>query len=143
MKGLVLAGGSVYGLDAAGAVVAALGAAGRGYVLAGGLTAPVVPAAILFDLANGLDAVLARLQNEDRREVELALADELLDLRLRFCAREHRKVWGRIRSERFANRVVVRLRKHLPNFPVEANAHQLIGLGLVFVSLRSRQIAVR
>jgi L-aminopeptidase/D-esterase-like protein len=53
---IVLAGGSVYGLDAAGAVVAALGAQGRGYRLANStLVAPVVPAAILFDLANGGD----------------------------------------------------------------------------------------
>lgn len=51
---IVLAGGSVYGLDAAGGVTAALGAMGRGYALAAsGLTAPVVPAAILFDLTNG------------------------------------------------------------------------------------------
>lgn len=56
---IVLAGGSVYGLAAADGVVAALGAAGRGY---GGLRgtsagppAPIVPAAILFDLLNGGD----------------------------------------------------------------------------------------
>jgi len=50
----VLSGGSVYGLDAAGGVAAALGAIGRGYSLAGShLVAPVVPAAILFDLTNG------------------------------------------------------------------------------------------
>lgn len=53
---VVLAGGSVYGLDAAGAVVAQLGAEGRGFRLANSsLVAPVVPAAILFDLANGGD----------------------------------------------------------------------------------------
>lgn len=50
---IVLAGGSVYGLDAASAVVAALGAKGRGFTLAGEMASPVVPAAILFDLANG------------------------------------------------------------------------------------------
>ncbi|MFP3945135.1 MAG: P1 family peptidase, partial [Alphaproteobacteria bacterium] len=50
----VLAGGSVYGLDAASSVTAELGAGGRGYRLAGSnVVAPVVPAAILFDLANG------------------------------------------------------------------------------------------
>lgn len=53
---VVLSGGSVYGLDAAGAVAAELGAMGRGYALAGSsLVAPVVPAAILFDLTNGGD----------------------------------------------------------------------------------------
>ena len=51
---IVLSGGSVYGLDAAGGVAAALGAMGRGYSLANShLVAPVVPAAILFDLTNG------------------------------------------------------------------------------------------
>ncbi|MGH7015601.1 MAG: P1 family peptidase, partial [Caulobacteraceae bacterium] len=51
---IVLSGGSVYGLAAADAVVAALGARGRGYSLASGAPpAPVVPAAILYDLANG------------------------------------------------------------------------------------------
>lgn len=51
---IVLAGGSVYGLDAAGAVAAALGAAGHGYAVTGwNLVAPMVPSAILFDLTNG------------------------------------------------------------------------------------------
>lgn len=49
---LVLAGGSVFGLDAAGAVVARLAAAGRGFDV-GGARVPIVPAAILYDLANG------------------------------------------------------------------------------------------
>lgn len=53
---VVLAGGSVYGLGAADAVTAALGAQGRGYVIASGApTAPIVPGAILFDLLNGGD----------------------------------------------------------------------------------------
>ncbi|MEN0074684.1 MAG: P1 family peptidase [Paracraurococcus sp.] len=51
---IVLSGGSMYGLDAAGGVVAALGARGGG-VAFGGAVIPVVPAAILFDLANGGD----------------------------------------------------------------------------------------
>jgi L-aminopeptidase/D-esterase-like protein len=51
---VVLSGGSVYGLGAADGVVTALGAAGRGFEIGPGLPrAPVVPAAILFDLANG------------------------------------------------------------------------------------------
>ncbi len=55
---IVLAGGSVYGLAAADAVTAILGARGRGYGLAtrpGVPRAPVVPAAILYDLASGGD----------------------------------------------------------------------------------------
>jgi L-aminopeptidase/D-esterase-like protein len=53
---IVLAGGSVYGLAAADAVTAWLGARGRGFALTPGApTAPIVPAAILFDLANGGD----------------------------------------------------------------------------------------
>ena len=53
---VVLSGGSVYGLGAADAVTAALGAAGRGFRLrADAPPAPIVPAAILFDLANGGD----------------------------------------------------------------------------------------
>lgn len=55
---LVLAGGSVYGLAAADGVVAWLGAQGRGFGLVqreGVPVSPVVPAAILYDLANGGD----------------------------------------------------------------------------------------
>ena len=53
---LVLSGGSVHGLDAASGVTAALHAAGRGFRLAPDApTAPIVPAAILFDLTNGGD----------------------------------------------------------------------------------------
>lgn len=53
---VVLSGGSVYGLDAASGVTAWLGARGRGFEIEGIATrAPIVPAAILFDLANGGD----------------------------------------------------------------------------------------
>ena len=55
---IVLAGGSVYGLAAADAVTAWLGARGRGFGTAttpGVPRAPIVPAAILYDLANGGD----------------------------------------------------------------------------------------
>ncbi|HEX4157172.1 MAG TPA: P1 family peptidase [Rhizomicrobium sp.] len=53
---IVLSGGSVYGLDAAAGVVAWLGARGRGFRLrADAPPAPIVPGAILFDLANGGD----------------------------------------------------------------------------------------
>lgn len=53
---LVLSGGSVYGLAAADAVVAAMGAEGKGFGLVqmpGVPRSPVVPAAVLYDLANG------------------------------------------------------------------------------------------
>lgn len=55
---IVLAGGSVYGLAAADGVAACLGARGRGFRLAerpGVPPSPIVPAAILYDLANGGD----------------------------------------------------------------------------------------
>ena len=55
---IVLSGGSVYGLGAADAVCARLGAMGRGFQLvpqAGVPPSPIVPAAILYDLANGGD----------------------------------------------------------------------------------------
>ena len=58
---IVLSGGSVYGLDAADAVTAALGAKGIGYAPAPKSSrppvpvSPIVPSAILFDNANGGD----------------------------------------------------------------------------------------
>src|SRR5262245_6013420 len=55
---LVLAGGSVYGLAAADGVVSAMGAENKGFALIdlpGVPRSPVVPAAILYDLANGGD----------------------------------------------------------------------------------------
>jgi len=51
---IVLSGGSVHGLDAASGVVAALRAKDRGYRMSlVAPSAPIVPAAVLFDLANG------------------------------------------------------------------------------------------
>jgi L-aminopeptidase/D-esterase-like protein len=50
----VLSGGSAFGLDAPGGVQAVLRAAGRGFRV-GDLNVPIVPGAILFDLANGGD----------------------------------------------------------------------------------------
>lgn len=55
---IVLSGGSVYGLAAADAVCRLLGAKGRGFSLVdkeGVPKTPIVPAAILYDLANGGD----------------------------------------------------------------------------------------
>lgn len=51
---VVLSGGSVYGLDAASGVTAWLSVRGRGFRLGpASMVAPIVPAAILFDLGNG------------------------------------------------------------------------------------------
>lgn len=55
---ILLSGGSVYGLAAADGVVGWLGAQGRGYGMvssSGVPRSPVVPGAILYDLANGGD----------------------------------------------------------------------------------------
>ena len=61
VHGLVLAGGSVFGLAAADALALALARQGRGLAIGDrGLAVPVVPAAILFDLANGGDKSWAR-----------------------------------------------------------------------------------
>ncbi len=51
---LVLSGGSAFGLDAASGVADGLRAIGRGFP-APGAVVPIVPSAILFDLANGGD----------------------------------------------------------------------------------------
>jgi L-aminopeptidase/D-esterase-like protein len=53
---IVLSGGSVYGLAAADGVVASMGAEGKGFGLldvTGVPKSPVIPSAILYDLANG------------------------------------------------------------------------------------------
>ena len=58
VNALVLSGGSVYGLAAADAVTSALGARGTGFELfpaEGVPVSPIVPAACLYDLANGGD----------------------------------------------------------------------------------------
>ncbi len=51
---LVLSGGSAFGLDAASGVADALAHEGRGFAV-GDMRVPIVPGAILFDLANGGD----------------------------------------------------------------------------------------
>jgi L-aminopeptidase/D-esterase-like protein len=50
---IVLSGGSAMGLDAASGVAAWLKKNGRGFSVAKGVSVPIVPAAILFDLLNG------------------------------------------------------------------------------------------
>lgn len=53
---LALSGGSVYGLEAASALTAWLGVRGRGFLLRPEAPpAPIVPGAVIFDLANGGD----------------------------------------------------------------------------------------
>jgi len=54
VNAIVLSGGSVFGLDAASGVQAAIREAGHGLRF-GGVLIPLVPQAILFDLANGGD----------------------------------------------------------------------------------------
>ncbi len=54
VQAIVLSGGSAFGLDAAGGVMSWLAARGRGFSIASA-TVPIVPQAILFDLANGGD----------------------------------------------------------------------------------------
>lgn len=78
--GLVLSGGSVFGLDAAGGVTDALSMRGIGLDL-GPRRVPVVPAAILFDLMNGGDKIWGdRSPYHDlgRAAVDNAAADFLL-----------------------------------------------------------------
>lgn len=60
---IVLSGGSVWGLAAADGVLSALAAQRRGYPV-GPLRVPIVPQAILFDLANGGDKPWARGEGE-------------------------------------------------------------------------------
>lgn len=58
VNGIVLSGGSAYGLAAADGVAATLGARGEGFAMVdrpGVPKTPIVPAAILYDLANGGD----------------------------------------------------------------------------------------
>ncbi|MGV9315456.1 P1 family peptidase [Streptomyces sp. NPDC003691] len=55
VEAVVLTGGSAFGLDAAGGVMAWLEERGRGVPVAPGRVVPVVPAACLFDLGRGGD----------------------------------------------------------------------------------------
>jgi L-aminopeptidase/D-esterase-like protein len=54
---VVLSGGSVYGLAAADGAVRWLGAKGIGFPLEEGQVAPIVPAAVLYDLGRGKDYI--------------------------------------------------------------------------------------
>jgi D-aminopeptidase len=59
VDGFVLSGGSAFGLDAAGGVMAYLAAQGRGLAVGSALV-PIVPGAALFDLDNGGDKTWGR-----------------------------------------------------------------------------------
>ena len=59
VDGFALSGGSAFGLDAAGGVMAYLAGIGRGF-LARGVLVPIVPGASLFDLVNGGDKTWGR-----------------------------------------------------------------------------------
>lgn len=54
VEGIVLSGGSVYGLEAASGAIMSLAKQGRGFDVRG-IRVPIVPSAILFDLANAGD----------------------------------------------------------------------------------------
>jgi L-aminopeptidase/D-esterase-like protein len=56
---LVLSGGSAYGLDAMGGVMAFLREQGRGFLVRD-IRVPIVPGAVLFDLLNGGDKAFGR-----------------------------------------------------------------------------------
>jgi len=57
VQAVVLSGGSVYGLAAADGVVRWLAAKGIGFPLEAGNVAPIVPAAVLYDLGRGSDFI--------------------------------------------------------------------------------------
>lgn len=80
---LVLSGGSAFGLDAASGVAEGLLAAGRGFPAAGHRV-PIVPAAILFDLANGGDKAWRANPYRDlgRAALEAALEEAAADFPL-------------------------------------------------------------
>ncbi len=59
VDGLVLSGGSAFGLDAAAGAVAWLAGQGRGFAV-GDVRVPILPGAILFDLLNGGDKAWGR-----------------------------------------------------------------------------------
>jgi L-aminopeptidase/D-esterase-like protein len=76
---IVLSGGSAFGLDAAGGVMAGLAARGRGFAV-GPVRVPIVPQAILFDLLNGGD------KNWGERPPYFDLGREALDNASAFTA---------------------------------------------------------
>jgi len=76
---LVLSGGSAFGLDAASGVADGLRDMGRGFAV-GGMTVPIVPGAILFDLINGGDKNWAENPYKGLGQAALAAAGDTFDL---------------------------------------------------------------
>ncbi|MEJ2639120.1 MAG: P1 family peptidase [Desulfosarcinaceae bacterium] len=76
VQAVVLAGGSVYGLSVADGVVRWLAEKGWGFPLTGGRVAPIVPAAVLFDLGRGADFIPPVSAEWGRLACEAALANE-------------------------------------------------------------------
>ncbi|NNE86803.1 MAG: P1 family peptidase [Silicimonas sp.] len=76
---LVLSGGSAFGLAAADGVVAGLRRDGRGFEAAGHRV-PIVPAAILFDLANGGDKAWAETPYPALGQAAYAARTDTLEL---------------------------------------------------------------
>ncbi|WP_407491668.1 P1 family peptidase [Pseudooceanicola sp. MF1-13] len=76
---LVLSGGSAFGLDAASGVADGLRDMGRGFDV-GGMTVPIVPGAILFDLLNGGDKGWAENPYKGLGRAALAAAGDQFDL---------------------------------------------------------------
>lgn len=76
---LVLSGGSVFGLDAAGGVMDELRDRGRGFAI-GDIRVPIVPGAIVFDLLNGGDKGWPRNPYYDLGRSALRAADERFDI---------------------------------------------------------------
>ena len=84
VQAVVLSGGSVYGLAAADGVVRWLAERGLGFPLGGGQVAPIVPAAVLYDLGRGPQfGGRGLLHNVDKIAVGVFVKDgELRDARL-------------------------------------------------------------
>lgn len=76
---LVLSGGSAFGLDAASGVADGLRDMGRGFDV-GGMTVPIVPGAILFDLLNGGDKAWTENPYKDLGRAALAVASDVFAL---------------------------------------------------------------
>jgi L-aminopeptidase/D-esterase-like protein len=76
VQAVVLSGGSVYGLAAADGVVRWLAGKGWGFPLEAGQVAPIVPAAVLYDLGRGADFIPPVSADWGRLACEAALANE-------------------------------------------------------------------
>ncbi|MGW4032703.1 P1 family peptidase [Streptomyces sp. NPDC004838] len=76
VEAVVLTGGSAYGLDSAGGVMAWLEEQGRGVPVAPGRVVPVVPAACVFDLGRGGDWKARPDASTGRAAVENAAGTE-------------------------------------------------------------------